>query len=116
MKKNFFKSNNINWLFAGILIVAISASCKKYNSLSFTPGDGAPVISSVHTWSKTDTTVYYDTVISYNSSGNPVQTLVARSNAVVPFDSVTTAGSLSNYYIIYGSNLGSATNITFNGY
>jgi len=116
MKKIFFKLTNINWLFAGILIVAISASCKKYNSLSFTPGDGAPVISSVHTWSKTDTTVYYDTVIAYNSSGNPVQTLVARSNAIVPFDSTTTAGYLSNFYIIYGSNLGSATSITFNGY
>lgn len=116
MKKNFFKLININWVFAGILIVAISISCKKYNSLSFTPGNGVPIISSVHTWSITDTAVYYDTVISYNSSGNMMQTLVARSNAVIPFDSATTAGNLGNYYIIYGSNLGSATNITFNGY
>lgn len=116
MKKIFFKLNNINWVFAGVLIVAISISCKKYNSLSFTPGTGAPVISSVHTWSKTDTTVYYDTIITYNSSGSPVQTLQARSNRVIPFDSATTAGNLGNYYIIYGSNLGSATNITFNGY
>ena len=116
MKIKFFKINSIFCLFAGILTVSIFVSCKKYNSLGFTPGTGVPVISSVHTWSKTDTTTYYDTVITYNSSGNPVQTLQARSNRVIQFDSATTAGNLGNYYIIYGSNLGSATTITFNGY
>ena len=116
MKIKFFKINSIFCLFAGILTVSIFVSCKKYNSLGFTPGTGVPVISSVHTWSKTDTTTYYDTVITYNSSGNPVQTLQARSNRVIQFDSATTAGNLGSYYIIYGSNLGSATTITFNGY
>ena len=116
MKIKFFKINSIFCLFAGILTVSIFVSCKKYNSLGFTPGTGVPVISSVHTWSKTDTTTYYDTVITYNSSGNPVQTLQARSNRVSQFDSATTAGKLGDYYIIYGSNLGSATTITFNGY
>lgn len=116
MKINLFNSKSIFWLLAGMMIVSISISCKKYNSLGFTPGTGSPAISSVHTWSKTDTTVYYDTIIAYDASGNTTQTFKARSNRVIPFDSVTTAGNLGNYYIIYGTNLGSTTNITFNGY
>ncbi len=116
MKKKFFKSKNFCWIAVILVVLVFAASCRKYDSLGFTPGTGAPTISSVHTWSKTDTSTYYDTIISYDASGNVTQTLKARSNRVSPFDSVTTAGSLGNYYIIYGTNLGSATNIAFNGY
>ncbi|MGH2566420.1 MAG: IPT/TIG domain-containing protein, partial [Ginsengibacter sp.] len=58
----------------------------------------------------------YDTIITYDASGNMVKTLKLRPTALPGFDSVTTAGSLGNYYIIYGTNLGSATKLTFNGY
>ncbi len=115
MKKNFFKIRNICFVLA-IFLATVFVSCRKYNSLGFTPGNGAPSITSVHTWSKTDTSTHYDTVITYNDSGTITRTLKARSNLPYAFDSATTAGTLGNYYIIYGSNLGSATNITFNGY
>ncbi|HVZ97768.1 MAG TPA: IPT/TIG domain-containing protein [Chitinophagaceae bacterium] len=115
MKKNIFRSVNISFA-TGIIMISLFISCKKYNSLGFTPGSGLPTITSVHTWDKVDTTVHYDTLVSYDASGNLVQTLRARTNLAYPFDSATTAGNLGDYYIIYGSNLGSATNITFNGY
>ncbi len=100
-----------------ILIGLISIiSCKKYDYLGFTPGTGAPTISSVHTYLKTDTTIRYDTLYSYDGSGNLVTTLREKPDKPNPFDSVTTAGNLSGYYVIQGTNLGSATGITFNGY
>jgi hypothetical protein len=106
------KSINGYWIL--VMLIAI-ASCKKYNSLGFTPGKSAPSISSVHTWSKTDTTVKYDTVYTYDAAGNITTSLKQRPSQVNPFDSATTAGSLGTYYIINGNNLGSATSITFNG-
>ena len=104
------------WVIAIILALAVFSSCKKYNYLGFTPGSGSPTISSIHTWSKTDTTTHYDTVVTYDASGNATQTLKARTNLPYTFDSATNAGNLGAYYIIYGSNLGSTTTITFNGY
>ncbi|HEY2722974.1 MAG TPA: IPT/TIG domain-containing protein [Chitinophagaceae bacterium] len=114
MKKAIVKS--INFWIPVVFLLALFASCKKYDIIGFTPGSGAPTISSVHTWYKSDTTVYYDTIITYDASGNITQTIQPRSNKVVPFDSVTTAGNLGQYYIIYGSNLGSTSSITFNGF
>jgi hypothetical protein len=114
MEKKIFKSKNFCGMLA-ILIVFAYGSCKKYNSLGFTPGTGAPVITSVHTLSKTDTAVYYDTIYTYDASGNVSTTLKALSGKVSAFDSATTAGSLGNYYVIEGSNLGSATTVSFNG-
>lgn len=116
MKNKFIRSESFCWILGGICILSILVSCKKYDSLGFTPGTGAPGISSVHTWNKTDTTTRYDTVITYDVSGNITRTLKQKSSQVNPFDSVTTAGSLGNDYIIYGTNLGSAISITFNGY
>lgn len=115
-KKIYIQKSHI--AFAGLLLLMLSLmiSCRKYDSLGFTPGTGKPTITSVHTWSKTDTTTTYDTTISYDASGNVIKTPVARTNKVGPFDSVTTAGNLGNYYIIYGTNLGSAVSVTFNGY
>lgn len=115
MKKKFFNSINYRVALSIFIFLIFVMSCKKYNSLGFTPGTGVPTIASVHTWSKTDTSVYYDTVITYDASGNAVKTPVAKSNRVTPFDSITTAGNLSNYYIIYGANLGTTTSVTFNG-
>ncbi|HWC52869.1 MAG TPA: hypothetical protein VG676_04715 [Chitinophagaceae bacterium] len=114
MKKKNFIAKNFYRMLAVLTVVAL-ASCKKYNIIGFTPGSGAPTITSVHTWNKTDTSVYYDTVYTYDASGNIIQTIQARSNRIVPFDSVTNAGNLGWYYIIHGTNLGSASSITFNG-
>jgi hypothetical protein len=97
-----------------VLVIAL-ASCRKYNSLGFTPGKGAPTIKAVHTLSKTDTTLRYDTVVTYDASGNITKTIKQAPNQVNPFDSVTTAGNLGNYYVIEGANLGSATTVSFNG-
>jgi hypothetical protein len=100
-----------------LLAVALIAatSCRKYNSLGYTPGTGAPTITSVHTWYKTDSSVYYDTIVTYNSSGDTTLTVNARSNQIVPTDSVTDAGNLGQTYMIYGTNLGSAVTVAFNG-
>lgn len=115
MNKKFFQSGNFCWI--AVLIGLLSmASCKKYNSLGFDPGTGAPTISSVHTWNKTDTAAKYDTIVSYDAAGNRVITLKLKPDAVNAFDSITTAGDLGNYYLISGTNLGNTTNITFNGY
>lgn len=94
----------------------MTISCKKYNSLGFTPGKAAPTISSVHTYNKSDTTTKYDTIISYDASGNIIKTLKLKPTRLNPFDSATTVGNLGNYYVIYGTNLGSTTKVTFNGY
>ena len=98
------------------LAILTYASCKKYNYLGYTPGTGAPTVTSVHTYYKTDSTPRYDTIVTYNSSGQPTYTINKLGPVPVPFDSVTTAGSLGNYYLIEGTNLGDATSVTFNGY
>jgi hypothetical protein len=63
-----------------------------------------------------DSTPRYDTVITYNSSGQPTYKINQLGPQPVPFDSVTTAGRLGNYYVIEGNNLGDATTVTFNGF
>src|ERR1700760_2813086 len=106
--KRIINSKNICWI---VVVLIASVSCRKYNSLGFTPGSGQPTITSVHTLSKTDTTTRVDTVWAYDASGNKTYTLKYLSGQVNPFDSVTTAGNLGNYYILYGTNLGSATTV-----
>ncbi len=114
MKKEILNSRNFCRIVV-ILIVSAAVSCKKYNSMGFTPGTGAPTISSVHTLSKTDTTVRYDTIVTYDASGNVTTTVRQAPTQVNPFDSVTTAGNQGQYYVIEGTNLGSTTTISFNG-
>ena len=115
MKSRFLTIiSNSGWILPLAVVFTIGA-CKKNNYMGFTPGTGAPTITSVHTLGKTDTTARYDTIYTYNSSGTPVPTVRQLPFQVNPFDSVTTAGNLGNYYIIYGANLGSATSVTFNG-
>jgi hypothetical protein len=112
--KPILKPTNLCGILAISLLIA-SVSCKKYNSLGFTPGTGAPTITSVHTLNKTDTSLHIDTIWTYNTNGTVSYTLRYTSNYPVPFDSVTTAGNLGAYFVIEGTNLGSATDVSFNG-
>jgi len=114
MKSRLLKTNNLCWMIA-VLIVSAAISCRKYNYLGYTPGSGAPVITSVHTLTKADTVNANDTIVAYNSSGDTTQTTRATQTTTVASDSVTTAGNLGNYYVIEGANLGSATAVSFNG-
>ncbi len=114
MKKIISKSNTLCWI-AVILIVSAAISCRKYNYLGYTPGSGAPKITSVHTLTKADSVLKYDTVVTYNSSGDTTLKIDVTETFSSPFDSATSAGSLGNTYVIEGANLGSAVSITFNG-
>jgi len=114
MKKIIFRSKNLSWILS-LLIVSGLASCRKDNSLGFTPGTGAPTITSVHTLSKTDTAARTTTVTTYDTSGNISTTVGSAPELITAFDSVTTTGNLQQYYVIVGTNLGSTTTITFNG-
>ncbi len=113
--KHFNIAALAGWVLPCLVILAFAA-CKKYNYLGYTPGSGAPTITSVHTYYKTDTTPMFDTVITYNAAGTPTYTVNQLGQQSNAFDSVTTAGVLGNTYLIEGSNLGSATSVTFNGY
>lgn len=98
-----------------IAAILMFDACKKNNYLGYTPGTGTPTITSVHTWGRTDSTVRYDTVISYDAQGNKVTTYKQLPFPIKPFDSATTAGNVGTFYIINGTNLGTATSVTFNG-
>jgi hypothetical protein len=113
--KIFFKQFPKRNLILSALILLGLASCKKQNSMGFTPGSGAPTITSVHTYSKTLTT--YDSIplTTYDAAGNVTTKYVTTPLQVVPFDSVTVTGNKGEYYIIYGTNLGSAISVSFNG-
>jgi hypothetical protein len=102
------------WILPIAAILTVGA-CKKTGYLGFTPGTGAPTITSVHTLTKVDTVNTNDTIIAYNSSGDTTQTIRTTQTTTTAFDSATTAGNLGAYYVIEGSNLGSATTVTFNG-
>lgn len=97
----------------GILTIA---SCKKYNYQGYTPGSGSPTVTSIHTYNITDSTPLNDTIVSYNSSGQPTFTVNTIAPRPAPLDSVVTAGNLGTYYLIEGSNLGSTISVAFNGY
>ena len=102
------------WILPIAAILTVGA-CKKTGYLGYTPGTGAPTITSVHTLTKVDTVNTNDTIIAYNSSGDTTQTIRTTQTTTTAFDSATTDGSLGAYYVIEGSNLGSATTVTFNG-
>ncbi|MEO7047523.1 MAG: hypothetical protein ABI091_19650 [Ferruginibacter sp.] len=112
---NSFKIKNLPGPLLALLILTGLGSCKKYNSEGFTPGTGAPAITSVHTLSKGDTALIALYATTLDASGNSTIINVGSIQNSHPFDSVTNAGYLGNYYVLHGSNLGSATKITFNG-
>lgn len=103
------------FLFAIVAIFAV-ASCKKYNTLGYTPGTGVPTITSVHTLTTSnDTGTVQRVIVTMDSAGQMDTTSYAIMAPPEAFDSVTSAGNLGQYYVIYGTNLGSATQVTFNG-
>jgi hypothetical protein len=116
MKKEILKSKNLTWLLPALVILGF-ASCRKDNSLGYTPGTGAPVISSVRTLSKsTVDSSRTSSVTTYSSSGVITTTTNPDySPEVTAFDSTTATGKLGNYYAILGSNLGSTTSVVING-
>lgn len=101
-----------------LLLGAFILSCnKKDDYMDYTPGEGAPTITSIFTYNQVN---YNDTTItehtSYDSSGNPTSyTDTTIGNTIVSLDSATSYGNLGNYYVIHGKNLGSATAVYFNG-
>ncbi len=114
MNKNIKCLKGFTLILSTLIILGVS-SCRKYNSLNFTPGTSAPTITSVHTLSKTDTTSSTDTVTTYDTSGNISTTVNAAPNQIEAFDSITDEGNVGQYYVIYGTNLGSTTTVSFNG-
>jgi hypothetical protein len=107
------KSKNA-WVLA-IAVILMAVACKKSSYLGYTPGTGAPKITSVHTLTKADTVYTNDTIVAYNAAGDTTLTIRTTQSTNTAFDSVTTAGNLGAYYVVEGSNLGSATAVTFNG-
>jgi len=108
------------FLLAGLLAITF-ASCKKDNAggINGTPGgSGPPTITSVHTIEKgvVDSMLQVVTV-AYNSSGvlDTTNSYYNYGPQVTAFDSTTTTGNLGNYYVIFGTNLGSTTKIAING-
>lgn len=116
MKKEIQLSKIYYWILPALVIFSI-ASCKKGNSLGFTPGTGAPAITGVKTVSKTiqDTVAQYAT--TYSSSGviTTDTTINTQHRTITAFDSTTATGNLGNEYVVNGTNLGSATKLTLNG-
>ena len=102
-------------MLAGLLALGF-ASCKKENSLGYTPGTGAPVVSSVRTLSKALVDSISKTYTTYDTTGSSsTQTVLNPPSGYMAFDSTTTTGNLNNTYEILGQNLGSATKLTING-
>src|ERR1700743_152359 len=94
-----------------IAVILMVGSCKKNDYLGYKPGTGKPTISSVHTLSKTDSSIVYDTIVTYNSAGVPSTQLDQKPFLPRPFDSAVVDGNLGNYYVIEGTNLGTATSV-----
>jgi len=102
-------------MLAGLLALGF-ASCKKQNSLGYTPGTGAPVVSSVRTLSKSLVDSITKIYTTYDSTGAASKDTVKNPpSGYTAFDSTTTTGNLNNTYEILGQNLGSATKLTING-
>ena len=114
MKDIFLKSKNLNWLLS-LLVVISFASCRKDNSLGFTPGTGAPTITSVHTLSKTDTSKVPRVTTAIDNQGNVTVDTIDYPINPAGFDSLTTSGTKGSYYVIHGTNLGSTDTVKFNG-
>jgi hypothetical protein len=105
---------NLNWVVSALIILGL-ASCKKMES-NVVGTNGIPTITSVHTVSTTDTSKKtIRTVTTVDSNGNSTSTVVGSTINPLPFDSVTVSGKGGNLYQIVGTNLGSVTQVTFNG-
>ena len=104
---------NVNWVVSALIVLGL-ASCKKMES-NVVGTNGIPTITSVHTISKTDTSKTQRTITTEDSAGVITTTNEGFPINPVAFDSVTTSGKGGNLYQIVGANLGSVTQVTFNG-
>ena len=104
---------NLSWVLSALIVLGL-ASCKKTES-NVIGTNGIPTITSVHTVSKTDTAKTQRTITTVDSSGVVTTTNLGYPINPAAFDSVTTSGKGGNLYQIVGTNLGSVTQITFNG-
>lgn len=111
------KLSKIYYLVLPALAVLGMVSCKKQNSMGFTPGTGTPSITSVSTLSRTVNDTVTTTVTTYDNTGavTTKENVNPTHQTTIPLDSTTATGKKQNYYVIHGTNLGSATNVTFNG-
>ena len=110
----FKQLKNIYWVVSALIALGL-ASCKKMES-NVVGTNGIPTITSVHTVSKTDTSKKtFRTVTTIDANGNSITKVVGYAINPLPFDSVTTSGKGGNLYQIVGANLGSVTQVTFNG-
>jgi len=116
MKKEFKLSKLYYWILPALVLFSI-ASCKQESSLGFTPGSGAPTISTVKTVSKTIADTVTQLTTTYSSSGIVTidTTINTAHRTVAAFDSTTVTGNLGNIYVVNGTNLGSTTKLTING-
>src|ERR1700760_3735127 len=116
MKKKMKRSLTFYWILP-VLAVFSMASCKKDKSLGYTPGTGAPTISSVKTINKYVLDTLVQSTTTYSSSGTVTTTTDTNFNhkSLMAFDSTTVTGTLGTMYMISGTNLGSATKLTING-
>jgi len=118
MKKSILQSKNLGWVLALLAVFGMAQSCRKSNSLGYTPGTGAPVITSVSKLSRSVTDTVVTTVTTYDTSGAVSVTIDSNKThtSYIPIDSTTTTGDKQLYYAIRGNNLGSALTVSFNGY
>jgi len=115
MKKEIQLSKIYYWILPALVVFGM-ASCKKENSMGFTPGTGAPTVTSVQTVVKAsnDTTQQYNE--TYSSTGVlTIDTVLNTHQALTAFDSTTVTGNLGNLYVVNGTNLGATTKVAING-
>lgn len=113
MKKIINQSAPVYGLLLVLVIIGL-ASCKKDHS------EGTPVISRVRTVYKSVTDTSVIVVLTYKDSAGIVvvdtTTTMNGTPQLVNFDSTVTSGNLGNLYAIIGQNLGSPTQVLFNGF
>lgn len=116
MKKiKFQQSKNFTFILSALMVLGW-ASCKKQNSQGYTPGTGAPVVSSVRTLGKSLTDSITKVFTTYDTTGSAsMVTVKYPPSGYEPLDSTTATGNLNNTYEIIGQNLGSVTKLTING-
>ena len=102
--KKYIYVKLISLCFMLLSMITILSSCKKNNE-----GTGLPVISRVRTVSKDSTFKNVTTRINLDSSST------TNITKPVAFDSTVTSGSLNGLYAIIGTNLGSTSQVLFNG-
>ena len=104
MKNIVKKFNKLIWI-VPIVVATLYSSCKKQDN----GGTGAPKITRIAVYAKTDTIpgVVHRIDLTTNQTYDDTR--------VVPFDSTVTLGRVNNSYVIIGENLKTTKSISFNG-